>query len=210
MVSSSVFLPFAVRHLSSFVGPPPSSSIVSRYLSPLCPFRISRFPDLHVSPTQGPRGPPCSAVREHAESSRGGVSGTKKIPGEPFSGPQKPRKMGALPLGFGPKVPKGSERNSFRGPEQFQTPYFVDLAEKKESAAENRNFARTPGHRVPQSPELHASSICQIPGFPGIPPPAALTSLIFTGFLPRLFSSFSVLHLSSFLFPSGIFSHRLP
>ena len=66
--------------------------------------------------------------------------------------------------------------------------------------AASRNLARTPDVRVPQSPELHASSICQLPGPPGIPPPAALTSVNCSGFLLRLFSSFALRHLPSFLF----------
>ena len=53
--------------------------------------------------------------------------------------------------------------------------------------AVNRNFARTPGPRVSQSLDSHVSSICQLPGPPGIPPPAALTSVICNGFLLRLF-----------------------
>ena len=64
----------------------------------------------------------------------------------------------------------------------------------------NRIFARTPDPRVSQSPALHVSSIFQFPGSPGIPPPAALTSGKCNGFLLRIFSSFSVRHLPSFLF----------
>ena len=66
--------------------------------------------------------------------------------------------------------------------------------------AVNRNFARTPDPRVSQFPELHVSSICQFPGPPGIPPPAALPSGKCNGYLLRLFSSFALRHLSSFLF----------
>ena len=66
--------------------------------------------------------------------------------------------------------------------------------------AVNRNFARTPGRRVSQTPDSHASPICQLPGPPGIPPPAALTSVICNGFLLRLFSASPLRHLPSFLF----------
>ena len=67
--------------------------------------------------------------------------------------------------------------------------------------AANRIFARTPDPRVSRSPALHMSSICQFPGPPEIPPPAALTSAICNGLPLRLFSSFSVRRLPSFLFP---------
>ena len=71
----------------------------------------------------------------------------------------------------------------------------MDLAEQEGPVAVNRNFARTPDHRVSQSPELHVSSICQFPGSPESPPPAVLTSVICNGFLPRLFSSSPLRHL---------------
>ena len=75
--------------------------------------------------------------------------------------------------------------------------------------AVNRNFARTPGRRVSQTPDSHASPICQLPGPPGIPPPAALTSVICNGFLLRFFA---FRRPSSFFFrrSSAIFVHRLP
>ena len=119
--------------------------------------------------------------------------------------------MGVLPPSFGPEVPERSGRDFDSGPEHFRTP-FLDLAEKKGSVAVDRNFARTPDPPAPQSPALHVSSICQFPGSPGIPPPAALTPSKCNGYLLRLFPSFSVRPLPSFLFmkSSSLVVRNLP
>ena len=78
-----LFSSFSLGHLSSFLFFMKSSSPAVRNLSPPLLCRISRIPNLLISPKQGPRNPPRTAAWGDAESSRGGVSGTKKIPGEP-------------------------------------------------------------------------------------------------------------------------------
>ena len=120
--------------------------------------------------------------------------------------------MGVLPLGFAPKCQRGRDIIAF---EDLSTsgPHFFGLGDKKGSVVVNRNFARTPDPRVPQSPELHVSAICQFPGSTGIPPPAALTSVKCNGFFPVYFLLPPIRHLSSFLFfteSSPLFVCNLP
>ena len=95
----------------------------------------------------------------------------------------------------------GRDVIAFEDPSTFGSHLFWTWRKKKGSVAVNRNVARTPDPRVSQSSALNMSPICPIPGSPGSPPPAALTSVICNSFLPCQFSSFSVHHLSSFLSP---------
>ena len=84
LVSSSVYFllsPSVIFLLSSFLCHLlPSSSVI---FLPSVLRRISRFPDLLISPKQGPRSPPCSAVGENAESSRGGSPEQRRFRGKP-------------------------------------------------------------------------------------------------------------------------------
>ena len=118
---------------------------------------------------------------------------TPKVPGGGFLTQRRSRRKPSLNLKnrgkWGPchpvTAPMYQRGRDIIAVEDLSTfgPHFLDLAVKKESVAESRDFARTPDPRVPQSPELHVSPICHIPGSPGIPPPAVLTSVIFSGFL---------------------------
>ena len=193
-----LFSSFSVRRLPSFLFPLSSSSLVVRYLSPICPLPHLPIPRPPHLPETRPRNPLRSAVGEHAESSRAGVSGTRKIPGEPSLGLKNRGRKGPCHSVSAPKYQKGRNVIAF---EDLSTsgPRFPGLGGKKGSVAANRNLARTPDPRVSQAPDLHVSSICQIPGSPGIPPPAALTFVICNGFRLRLFSSCALRHLSSFL-----------